>query len=159
LRDPEALEPGDVRRTTASISYNRRFDRGTWASSLIWGRNHENHGGEVFNLNGYLAESTVNFLDRNYLYTRLELVDKNQLLRDDDRLRLGITDHHPSFRIGAFTFGGVRDIWSSEKITAAIGGDVTFYSKPEILSPIYGDHPASYRVFVRFRPGRMKAGH
>jgi len=159
LRNPEALEPGDVRRTTASISYNRRFDRGNWASSLIWGRNHENHGDEVFHLNGYLAESTVNFLERNYLYTRLELVDKNQLLRDDDRIRLGITDHHPSFRIGAFTFGGARDIWSSEKITAAIGGDVTFYSKPEILTPIYGSHPTSYRLFVRFRPGRMKSDH
>jgi hypothetical protein len=152
LRDPEALEPGDVRRTTASISYNRRFDRGNWASSLIWGRNHENHGGEVFNLNGYLAESTVNFLERNYLYTRLEFVDKNQLLRDDDRLRLGITDHHPAFRIGGFTFGGARDIWKSDKITAALGGDVTFYSKPEILNPIYGDHPTSFRVFLRFRP-------
>ncbi|HEX2271487.1 MAG TPA: hypothetical protein VHH35_18225, partial [Pyrinomonadaceae bacterium] len=66
LRNPEALEPGDVRRTTASISYNRRLERGNWASSLIWGRNHESHGGEIFNLNGYVAESTVNFLDRNY---------------------------------------------------------------------------------------------
>lgn len=110
-------------------------------------------------MNGYLVESTVNFLDRNYLYTRLELVDKNQLLRDDDRMRLAITDHHPSFRIGAFTFGGSRDFWSSEKITAAIGGDVTFYSKPDILTPIYGEHPASYRLFVRFRPGRMQHGH
>ncbi|HEV2884489.1 MAG TPA: hypothetical protein VGW36_06495, partial [Pyrinomonadaceae bacterium] len=88
LRDPEALEPGDVRRTTASISYNRPFTRGSWASSLIWGRNHENHGGEIFNLNGYVAESTVNFIDKNYLYTRLELVDKNSLLRDADRTLL-----------------------------------------------------------------------
>ncbi len=68
--------------------------RGNWASSLIWGRNHESHGGEIFNLNGYVAESTVNFLDRNYLYTRLELADKNQLLRDDDRARAG--NHGPS---------------------------------------------------------------
>ena len=159
LREPEALEPGDVRRTTASLSYNRRFDRGNWASSLIWGRNHESHGDDIFNLNGYLAESTVNFLDRNYLYGRVELVDKNQLLRDADLVQLGITDHHPSFRIGAFTFGGARDFWSSQAITAAIGGDVTLYSKPDVLNPIYGNHPASFRVFVRFRPGRMQHGH
>src|SRR5262249_61350140 len=37
LKNPEPLKPGDVRRTTASISYNRKFDRGNWASSLIWG--------------------------------------------------------------------------------------------------------------------------
>lgn len=155
LRNPEALEPGDVRRTTASISYNRRFERGSWASSLIWGRNHESHSGEIFNLNGYVAESTVNFLDRNYLYTRLELVDKNQLLRDDDRLKLGITDHHPSFRIGAYTFGGARDIWNTEKTSLAIGSDLTFYSKPSILDSIYGTNPVSWKIFVRLRPSKM----
>ena len=159
LRNPEALEPGDVRRTTASISYNRRFNRGNWATSLIWGRNHENHSGEIFNLNGYIAESIVRFFDRNYVYTRLELADKNQLLRDADRLRLGITDHHPAFRIGAFTFGADRDIWRSERLTAAIGGDVTFYSKPDVLNPIYGDSPVSYRIFLRIRPGEMRMTH
>jgi hypothetical protein len=154
LRSPEALEPGDVRRTTASISYNRPITKGSWATSLLWGRNHENHGGEIFNLNGYVAESTVNFLDKNYLYTRLELVDKNALLRDEDRVLLGITEHHPSFRIGAYTLGGARDIWTSEKLRVAIGGDLTFYSKPAILEAIYGNNPNSYRFFLRFRPGR-----
>jgi len=155
LKDPEPSEPGDVRRTTASISYNRPFDRGNWATSLIWGRNHETHSGEIFNLNGYMAESTVRFLDKNYLYTRLELVDKNSILRDSDRLRLGISDHHPSFRIGAYTFGGVREIWESEKISVGVGSDVTFYSKPSQLDTIYGSNPASYRFFLRLRPGKM----
>jgi len=159
LRDPEALEPGDVRRTTASISYNRRFTRGTWATSLIWGRNHENHDGEIFNLNGYVAESSVRFAERNSVYTRLELVDKNQLLRDVDRLLLGITDHHPSFRIGAYTFGGSRDLWSSQRLIASVGADVTFYSKPAILEPIYGNHPTSYRIFINLRPGKTTMGH
>jgi hypothetical protein len=155
LRDPEAHEPGDVRRTTASISYNRPLQRGSWASSFIWGRNHEMHGGEIFKLNGYVAESTVNFLDKNYLYTRLELVDKNALLRDADRLLLGIQDHHPLFRIGAFSFGGARDVWSTKHLSMAIGGDATFYAKPATLDPIYGTNPASYRLFIRFRPNKM----
>jgi hypothetical protein len=159
LRNPEALEPGDVRRTTASISYNKVLNKGNWATSLIWGRNHENHDGEIFNLNGYVAESTVNFLDKNYLYTRLELVDKNALLRDEDRVLLGITEHHPSFRIGAYTFGGARDIWTKEKLRVAIGGDATFYSKPSTLDAIYGNHPTSYRVFLRFRPGKTTMAH
>ncbi len=158
LRDPEAFELGDVRRTTASVSYNKPLTRGNWATSLIWGRNHENHGGEIFNLNGYVAESTVNFLDKNYVYTRLELADKNQLLRAADRTSLGITDHHASFRIGAYTFGAVRDLWSNDKISMGLGGDVTVYSKPEILNSIYGDSPASYRIFLRFRPQLMKMG-
>ncbi|HEU4435646.1 MAG TPA: hypothetical protein VFR51_19835 [Pyrinomonadaceae bacterium] len=155
LRDPEALQPGDVRRTTASISYNRKFKRGNWASSLIWGRNHEGHSDEIFNLNGYVAESTVNFLDRNYFYTRLELADKNQLLRDEDRAQLGITDHHPSFRIGAYTFGGSREIWNTEKHSLAVGSDLTFYSKPSILNAIYGTNPVSWKIFFRLRPQKM----
>ena len=155
LKNPEPLEPGDVRRTTASISYNRGFDRGNWASSLIWGRNHESHGGEIFNLNGYVAESTVKFLDRNYLYTRLELTDKNQLLREADRVKLGITEHHPSFRIGAYTAGGARDLWNTKKLSLAVGGDVTFYSKPAILDAIYGSNPVSWKLFFRLRPAQM----
>ena len=158
LKNPEALEPGDVRRTTASLSYNRSFDRGYWASTFVWGRNHEGHGSETFNLNGYLAESTVNFLDKNYLYTRLELVDKNSLLREADRIRLGIKDHHPSFRIGAYTFGGSRDIWTSDKANFAIGSDLTFYSKPSLLDSVYGNNPLSWKLFFRVRPGKMK-GH
>jgi hypothetical protein len=155
LKNPETLAPGDVRRTTASISYNKPFSRGNWASSLIWGRNHESHSDEISNLNGYVAESTVNFLDRNYLYTRLELSDKNQLLRPADRAQLGILNDHPSFRIGAYTFGGAREIWNTKKTSVALGSDLTFYSKPEILDSIYGDHPVSWKFFVRLRPTKM----
>jgi hypothetical protein len=155
LRNPEALDPGDVRRTTASISYNKQMSRGYWATSVIWGRNHESHGGEIFHLNGYVGESTINFLDQNYLYTRLELVDKNALLRAVDRQLLGITDHHPSFRIGAYTLGGARDFYATDKVRLALGGDLTFHSKPDELDVIYGNAPVSYRMFLRVRPGKM----
>ena len=155
LRHPEALESGDVRRTTASISYNKPFNRGNWATSLIWGRNHLNSPDKVGNLNGYTAESTVNVLDKNYLYTRLELVDKDDLLRPAERAKLGITQEHPSFRIGAYTFGGARDIWNTDKVSMAIGSDVTFYSKPSVLDQFYGNHPVSWRLFLRLRPSKM----
>jgi hypothetical protein len=156
LRSPEASEPDvDIRRTTASLQYNRPFDRGNWASSFVWGRNHVSAPGEVRNLNSYTAESTVNFLDKNYLYTRLELVDKDELLREEDRTLLGITDHHASFRIGAYTFGGLRDIWQTDKISFGVGSAITFYSKPAILDQLYGNNPVGWKLFLRVRPGRM----
>ncbi|HEX2268933.1 MAG TPA: hypothetical protein VHH35_05340, partial [Pyrinomonadaceae bacterium] len=80
---------------------------------------------------------------------------KNNILRDDDRLRLGIADHHPSFRIGAYTFGGARDVWNTEKTSLAIGSDLTFYSKPSILDSVYGTNPVSWKIFVRLRPSKM----
>jgi hypothetical protein len=102
-----------------------------------------------------VAESTLKFLDRNYFYTRLELADKNQLLRSADRLSLGITEDHPSFRIGAYTAGGARDIWNTGSTSLAIGSDVTFYSKPSILDSVYGSNPVSWKVFFRLRPAPM----
>ena len=157
LRSPEAAHPEvDIRRTTASLQYNRKFDRGNWASAFVWGRNHlSGHHDGIFNLNSYTAESTVQFLDKNYLYTRLELVDKDELLRASDRTFLGITQHHPIFRIGGYTFGGARDIWNTDKVSFAIGGDVTFYSKPSILDPLYGNNPVSWKIFFRLRPAKM----
>ena len=157
LRSPENQEPNvDVRRTTASLQYNREFDRGNWASAFVWGRNHvSGHDDGLVNLNGYTAESTVQFLDKNYLYMRLELVDKDDLLRPSDRALLGITQHHPVFRIGAYTFGGARDVWNNDKVLMALGADVTFYSTPAILDRIYGDNPVSWKLFLRLRPGKM----
>ncbi|HZH31054.1 MAG TPA: hypothetical protein VEY11_09860 [Pyrinomonadaceae bacterium] len=164
LRNPEQLHEGDVRRTTASVQYNRPFRRGNVAAAFIWGRNHESHDGEIFNLNGYTFETTANFRDRNYLYTRLELVDKSELLTHSEADRLGFEhDTHPQFRVGAYTFGYVRDVWNTDKLSVGLGGDLTFYSKPAILDSLYGGSPRSYKFFLRLRPGRMKmdghAGH
>ena len=156
LRSPEASAPDtDIRRVTASVQYNKPLHRGNWASAFVWGRNHTSSPTEAHNLNGYTVESTVNFLDKNYLYTRLELVDKDELLRPSDRALLRITDDHPSFRIGAYTFGGARDIWNTDKVSFAIGSDLTFYSKPSALDRIYGTNPVSWKLFLRVRPGKM----
>jgi hypothetical protein len=156
LRSPESQEPeADIRRTTASLQYGRPINRGYWSTAFVWGRNHVSSPGEIHNLNGYTIESTINFLDRNYLYARLELVDKDDLLRPADRERLGITDDHPSFRIGGYTFGGVRDVWNTRKLSLAVGSDVTFYSKPAVLDQIYGNKPVSWRLFFRVRPAKM----
>jgi hypothetical protein len=160
LRSPEAQEPdADVRRATASVQYVKPFSRGTWATAFVWGRNHVSEHGETRNLNGYTFESTVNFIDKNYIYTRLELVDKDELLRPSDRALLGITSDHPSFRIGAYTFGYVRDVFDNDDWSIGLGGDVTSYSKPDALDAIYGARPTSFKIFLRFRPGRMKMDH
>ena len=41
LTHPEALEPGDQVRSTASLEYTKPMQGASWSSSLIWGRNHE----------------------------------------------------------------------------------------------------------------------
>lgn len=150
LFHPEAIDPSNERRQTASLEYNREWSAGklrtgNWATSLIWGRKHKEL--ENTTQNSYLLESTLNFLARNYAYSRLELVDKDELFPQ--------TPIHPAYRIGAYTFGGVRDLAHNEHWQVGLGGDVTFYSKPAALDPIYGNAPVSFHLFVRVRPGSM----
>ncbi len=143
LEHPEALEPGSQWRQTASLQYNRPLDGGNWASSLIWGRVHKIATGT--NLNSYLLESTLNFWERNYAFTRLELVDKDELFPQ--------APIHPTYRIGAYTFGGVCDLVQDRAWQLGLGADVTLYSKPSALDSAYGAHPVSFQIFLRIRPG------
>ncbi|HEX8282934.1 MAG TPA: hypothetical protein VF588_06245 [Pyrinomonadaceae bacterium] len=160
LKNPELLHEGDTRRQTASVQYNRTLKRGNWATAFIWGRNREQHGDENFTLNGYVLESTLNFLDKNYLYTRLELADRRDILSEDELNDLGFGEHaHPQFRVGAYTFGYVRDIYEGDSFKVGLGGDTTFYSKPEILDSVYGRNPVSFKGFLRIRLGGGGAGH
>ena len=147
LDHPEALEPWNQWRQTASVEYNHPLVLGNFATSLVWGRVHEI--ATTARLNGYLLESTLNFLRRDYVFTRMELVDKNELFPE--------AATHPAYRIGAYTLGGVRDLVQTRAWQLGLGGDVTFYSKPAVLDAAYGVHPVSFQIFLRVRPGL--AGH
>ncbi len=149
LEHPEALEPGSQWRQTASVEYNRPMHRGSWATSLVWGRVHKI--ATDAHLNSYLLESTVNFRDRNYAFTRMELVDKDELFPE--------ASPAPTYRIGAYTFGAVRDLIQNKTWQMGLGGDVTFYSKPGTLDASYGNRPVSFQVFLRFRPGKSTGQH
>lgn len=132
LTKPEALEPADQVRTTASVTYQRpRF-----ASSLIWGRVHKI--GEPVNLNSYGLEGVSRFRTRNYVTGRAELVDKDELLVPG------------SFRLGAYTGGYTRDFFVIPGILTGIGANFTAYSLPQTLHAVYG-HPIAVLMFVRFK--------
>jgi hypothetical protein len=93
-----------------------------------------------------LLESTLNFREKNYVFSRLELVDKDELFPE--------APVHPWYRIGAYTFGGVRDLVHERAWQLGLGADVTVYSKPAVLDAAYGSYPVSFQIFLRMRPGR-----
>jgi len=144
LEHPEALEPGSQWRQTASVEYYRPMTSGSWATTFVWGRVHKI--ATATNLNSYLLESTLNFAKRNYAFTRLELVDKDELFPD--------APIHPTYRIGAYTFGADRDLVHNRTWQLALGADVTFYSKAAVLNAAYGTNPISFQIFLRMRPGK-----
>ncbi len=145
LARPERQAPGDVVRTTASVSYSVPMDGGSWSTSVIWGRNHEVLNGR--NGDAYLLESVVPFRKRNFFTGRIELVDKDELFAGDPQSPL----YGQSFRIGAYTGGYTRDLARFHKVQTGIGANVTAYSMPGVLQPLYGGHPVTVYVFVRFR--------
>jgi hypothetical protein len=150
LRSPEALAPNDdVRRMTASLSFNQPLHRGNWASMLLWGRNQSLLDGNVGN--SFLLESTLQFAQKNYVWTRIENVDRtNELLLRGGTLPTGFQERYFA-RVQAYTAGYDRDIMHVSHISTAVGGQIMLYGVPDVLAPIYGKHPAGVVVFLRVR--------
>jgi len=150
LHSPEALAPTeDVRRMTASVMYNRPFTNGNWASMILWGRNQSLTDHNVGN--AFLLESTLRFLNRNYMWTRIENTDRtNELLLGPNPLPPGFTERYFT-RVQAYTAGYDRDIGHIPHLSTAIGGQLTWYGVPDVLKPAYGPHPVGVTLFLRLR--------
>jgi hypothetical protein len=125
LTRPEAIEDGDVRRTTASAAWTRPHARGTTSTTLAYGRNNKIESDN----NAFVAEST-HTLGASAVYGRYEAVEV-----EGDVLRFGSHGgggHHAEDEVGAdptplvqtLTLGGVRTIarWSGWDL--GVGGDV-----------------------------------
>lgn len=152
LTTPEWTEPfSDVTRLSASIGVTAADQRA--AALLVWGQNREVHG----ILDTYLFEAVLRPLPRHAWYTRAELATKD-ILNPGGRHPLGFVHFHPLSRVGALTAGYVWDAVEARRGRVGFGGDVTIYRVPPNLLDNYGA-PASFHVFVRYRPGRPAATH
>ena len=150
LTSPEALHPAeDLQRMTASVMYNRPLARGNWASTLLWGRNRDLQTGLVWN--GYLAESTLRFKERNYVWGRIENVDRTSelFLRGSE---LPGSAESIIGRVQAYTAGYERDLTLVPHLATGLGTQFTLYSTPASLQSAYGSHPVGGLIFVRLRP-------
>lgn len=170
LTEPEELEEGNVRRTTASASWIRPHARGTTASTVAYGRNDKLRAA----FNAFLAESTHTF-GGNALYGRYEgLQVESDVLRFGTHGGEGHHGHEDGAQTGgdvvhALTLGMVRTIGRPSGWDVAAGGDLTLHRVPGILQPTHGERPTSFHLYVRVRSpapmGRMvdmvmtKIGH
>lgn len=150
LTHPEALEPGDQTRTTASLEYSKPMSGSSWSSSFIWGRVHNTCTRR--NLNGYTAESVLPIAKRNFLTARLDLADKDELFSNEPALQQYLdTFYGSTFRIGAYTIGYTRDIETFKNVETGIGANIETYSLPGAIKPYYGNHPIGGNLFLRLR--------
>ena len=162
LKEPEELEPGNLRRTTASASWTRTGARSGTAATIAYGRN-DKPGADF---NALVAEATRTF-GANAMYGRFESVQV-----ETDLLRFGVhgfvgrkpAAHVPEGTggvdvVSALTLGGTRMLARRAGWDMSAGADATFYAVPGVLEPTHGSRPVSFHLFVRVRPpapmGRM----
>jgi hypothetical protein len=154
LKNPEALQPGDLRRTTASLHYGAAGDR-PFAATLLWGHNDEEHGTS----DSFLVEAAYQLTARGQVYGRAEAVEKDlDLLLTKS---LSVTSHAVEgdlATIYAATLGYAHDFELLKDWKTAIGGDLTVYGFPSELKRVYGDFPVSFRIFGRLRWGKPHGG-
>jgi hypothetical protein len=151
LHSPESLQPReDLRRLTASVAYNRPLAQGNWATLFLWGRNGSLNSGNVGN--GFLLESTLQFQTRNYVWTRLENVDRtNELLFGNAAEPPGFEERYFA-RVQAYTAGYEREVGHLPHLSTGIGAQFSWYGVPGALKPAYGSHPVGGVIFLKLRP-------
>ena len=150
LKSPEALEPDiDVKRTTASVTWNRPFNGGrNLALSFVWGRNAPD---EAETQDSFLLEGDYSF-GKNALFGRTEFVEKpaEDLGINDDKI----------FNAAAFSLGAAREIHRGNGFFVSLGALGTANFIEDGLKPFYGDLPFSFQFFIRITPSPMEMkGH
>lgn len=147
LHEPEQLEPGNIRRTTASLTWTRERVERAVTVTAAFGRNRKTY----IDPSAFLTEALLRF-HRTSFYTRIELMDI-----ETEHLLFPTIVHKPHAgelidRLHAYTFGGVQDVWSTRWFQLGLGSDLTWYDVPSRLIPSYGEHPVALHVFGRLRP-------
>jgi hypothetical protein len=153
INNREPHEPGlDTIRMTASIHHNLILSSGSLASSIIWGRNNDMIDSEERIFNSYALESTLNFKNRNWVWTRIENLDKDGTILNEEETPIG--------RVQAYSLGYERDIlrtplWAN----IGLGFQFTTYGLTEQMKQAYGNNPRSYVMFLHVRPVGNMAAH
>lgn len=155
LADPEAHQPGDIQRTTASLLHHQPTRFGEMSHGLIWGRNDPDDGDT---LDSFTLESLVRIGERNHLTGRVEVVERSShdLFPEEDGHHEELEDE--VFRIRALTLGYVRDIVSTATAVYGIGANATLYWFDDALEHFYGSSPKSYLLFLRVRSAGSMRG-
>lgn len=151
LTHPEALEAGDVVRTTASVEYSRPMGTANWSTSFVFGRNHKTATGD--NTNAFLLETVVPFRKSNFFTGRLELVDKDELFAAQPAIeqQLLSSTGTDTFRVGAYTAGYTRYFSLFSPIETGLGANFSAYTFPSAIVPFYGAHPFGVNFYLHLQ--------
>ncbi len=105
--------------------------------------------------NSFLAESTLRFRNRNWIWGRAESVDKDSSLLYEETPLVLLIDERRFARVQAYTAGYERELpaWG-RWVSPALGAQLTVFHAPASLEPVYGSSPVGVQLFMRFRMGQ-----
>jgi hypothetical protein len=152
LARPEALEPGDVVRMTASVEYIVPRAHGNWwATSLVWGRNWKT--ANQYGSNAVLAETLIPVGEKNFVSGRYEWSQRDELFADNPELEDQIATSTGArwFNVNAYTIGYTRDLGIFHGAQTGLGANLSLYGVPASIRSYYGDHPLGVNVYLRVR--------
>ncbi|HEX8513924.1 MAG TPA: hypothetical protein VF688_12565 [Allosphingosinicella sp.] len=138
---PEQLEPDENEtRWSASALHTRRVgDKGTWSTTLAWGRRTKAHD----ELDALVLESAV-ALGRWTMFGRAERVENDELSE--------VGGHHgPVYGVGKASLGAIRDFPIARNVKLGLGGLFAFSFVPGALEPSYSGDPKGGMLFLRLR--------
>ena len=148
LKSPEALAADDnQRRVSASALYTRAVgERGSWATTLAWGRRTEDgpHGGGP-HLDAFVAETSLRPDARWTVFARAERIDTDELLPAPGEI------HGAVFTVGKVSAGAVRDFRCLPHLKVGVGAVGSRNFVPAGLAATYGGDRWSSMAFVRLR--------
>ena len=149
LKEPEALEEGDIVRSTVSASWLKRNGESFFAVTAAYGVNN----GEDATRGALLLEATRRAGSYS-TYGRFERVEvETGTLLDDHSL-----GHAAKDTLVAATIGAVRELPRWRGVESGIGAGATFYGVAQRLQTAYGRKPVSFQVFLRLRPAAGAMG-
>ena len=190
INNRESTHPlRDSFRQSASVTYVRPLSTGHWATTALWGRNHDlsftqlpqlpsllnptakTSDGEKRNYhivqvptripgqiyNSYLIESTLLWRNKNWIWGRAELSDKDSLLLFTEEPFVRLVEEQRYTRVRVFTMGYSRELTSALRyVRPALGSQVMLFDTPPNLRPIYGRMPVGVQIFLRARIGSTR---
>ncbi len=147
LTQPEELEPGDLQRTTASVSWFARDEQDFTAVAVGYGIN----ASDGSRRHAAFAEATRH-TGALSVFGRAEAVQVETSVLLNDAIPVTPDAADGKDTVGAFTIGAMRDLGRWFGVEGGVGGAVTFYAVPQPLTATHGAHPVSFQLHFRLRP-------
>jgi hypothetical protein len=145
---PDLVDPQDeIRRTTVSAVYSQSWDHNSWQTTLALGRRVVKDNPALVKENNdnsaVLLESVLRLNNAHAFFGRFERTAAGELFRDVESM------YGQSFSADKFTLGYVYDVKVSGPVKLGIGALASKRFIPADQISMYGNVPASYKVFMR----------